>query len=223
MFEKRTIRVTGKGSIKVTPDMMRITITMKKTRESYEETMRCSSEDTKELQELLSEFGFQKSDLKTLSFDVDSEFERYQDANGIYQKKFLGYSYEHEMKVEFERDNDRLGKILYALAKCPLKPEFRISYFVRDREAAKNKLLGNAVRDAAAKASVLAEAAGVELEDIQTIDYSWGRVDFEFDDVGMARPGVCLEASAGSRSFDMDINPDDIEVEDTVTVIWGIE
>ena len=31
----------------------------------------------------------------------------------------------------------------------------------------------------AAKAVVIADAAGVSLKDIQTIDYSWGRLDFE--------------------------------------------
>ena len=52
------------------------------------------------------------------------------------------------MKVEFESDNNRLGKILYALTNCPVKPEFRISYTVKDPETAKNELLGKAVSDA---------------------------------------------------------------------------
>ena len=52
------------------------------------------------------------------------------------------------MKVEFASDNVHLGKILYALANCPVKPEFRISYTVKDPETAKNELLGKAVSDA---------------------------------------------------------------------------
>ena len=79
------------------------------------------------------------------------------------------------MKVEFESDHDRLGKVLYALAHCPVQPEFRLSFTVKDPEAAKNELLGKAVTDAKTKAAVLTRTAGVALKDIQSIDYSWAR------------------------------------------------
>lgn len=129
------------------------------------------------------------------------------------------------MKVEFPSDNDQLGKVLYALANCPVKPEFRLSYTVSDPEAAKNELLGKAVTDAKEKASVLTQAAGVTLKDIQSIDYSWGEIDFEYRPMnGMLMADECLAApmAAKGASYDMDIEPDDIEVSDTVTVLWDI-
>ena len=85
---------------------------------------------------------------------------------------------------EFDPDKKRLGKILYALVQCELKPEFRISYTVKDPEAAKNELLGKAVKDAKEKAAVLSEAADVKLKDIQSIDYSWGEINFEVNPMG---------------------------------------
>lgn len=42
----RTIRVTGKGQIKVKPDMTRISITLEGMYPDYAETLRHSSEDT---------------------------------------------------------------------------------------------------------------------------------------------------------------------------------
>lgn len=42
----RTIRVTGKGQIKVHPDMTRITMTLTGLYKEYGETLRRSSEDT---------------------------------------------------------------------------------------------------------------------------------------------------------------------------------
>lgn len=59
--------------------------------------------------------------------------------------------------MEFASDNERLGKILYALGNCDLHPEFRISYTVKNPEAAKNELLGKAVKDAKEKAVVITE------------------------------------------------------------------
>ena len=224
MSNMRTIRVTGKGQIKVKPDTTRITISLEGTWPEYGETLRHSSQDTERLKDVLSTFGFERSDLKTLNFNVETEYESYKD-KGTYKQRLIGYRFTHMMKVEFPSDNDRLGKVLYALANCPLKPEFRLSYTVSDPEAAKNDLLGKAVTDAKEKASVLTQAAGVTLKDIQSIDYSWGEIDFEYRpmnrmlmaDECLARP--MLGESAG---YDMDIEPDDIEVSDTVTVLWEI-
>lgn len=220
----RTIRVTGKGQIKVKPDMTRITISLEKTYPEYQETLKKSAEDTEQLRDLLTGFDFARSDLKTLQFNMDTEYEGYEE-NGTYKQRFIGYKYHHMMKVEFESDNERLGKVLYALAHCSVKPEFRISYTVKDPEAAKNDLLGKAVKDAAEKAAVLTQAAGVALKCIQSIDYSWGQINFEAQPMNrmLMADACCKTEAAICGSYDMDIEPDDIEVSDTVTVIWEIE
>ena len=219
----RTIKVTGKGQIKVKPDVTRITLSLEGLYPEYGETLRRSSEDTELLKDLLAGFGFERSDLKTLNFSVDTEYESYKD-KGTYKQRFVGYRFRHVMKVEFDSDNERLGRVRYALANCPVKPEFRLSYTVKDPEAAKNELLGKAVTDAQEKASVLTQAAGVSLKDIQSIDYSWGQINFEVQPMSrMLMAEECCEAPiAGARSYDMDIEPDDIEVSDTVTVLWEI-
>ena len=218
----RTIRVTGKGRIKVKPDMTRITLSLEGTYPEYGETLRRSSQDTEQLKDLLAGFGFERSDLKTLNFSVDTEYENYKD-KGAYKQRFVGYKFYHQMKVEFESDNKRLGKVLYALANCDVKPEFRLSYTVKDPEATKNELLGRAVTDAKEKASVLTKAAGVTLKEVQSIDYSWGQIDFEVRPMNrMLMAEDCCEAPTAGLGYDINIKPDDIEVSDTVTVIWEI-
>ena len=98
-----------------------------------------------------------------------------------------------------------------------------ISYFVKDPESSKNELLGKAVADARGKASVLTSAAGVVLKDIQSIDYSWGEINFEYQPMGKAMPMEnCLMEDASADRYDMNLEPDNIEVSDTVTVIWEI-
>ena len=73
------------------------------------------------------------------------------------------------------------------------------------------------------KAQVLITAANVKLGEIQAIDYSWGEIDFvtkpmnemrlmEFTECEMSAPAV----------YDIDIEADDIDVTDTVTVVWEI-
>ena len=92
-----------------------------------------------------------------------------------------------------------------------------------DPEAAKNELLGKAVKDAKEKAAVITAAASVTLKDIQSIDYSSGEIEFEVSPMNRLMkvcapvPDACEDAC-----YDMDIEPDDIDVADTVTVVWEI-
>ena len=221
MDNKRTVRVVGKGRIKVRPDVTRITLNLEGTYPEYDETLKKSSESTETIKEILSDFGFERKDLKTLNFNVDTKYENYRE-QGEYKQRFAGYVFHHTMKIEFDSDNKRLGKILYALANCTLNPEFRISYTIKDKEKAKNELLGKAVKDAAEKAAVLTQAAGVKLMEIQSIDYSWG--DMEMETAPMNRMMTCAKrGGAAADSYDVDIEPDDISVSDTVTVVWEIQ
>ena len=69
---------------------------------------------------------------------------------------------------------------------------------------------------------VLTQAACVALKDIQSIDYSWGEIYFEYSPMRGAMLMECCEAPMAAKSYDLDIEPDDLEVTDTVTVIWEI-
>ena len=212
----RTIRVTGKGNLKLRPDTTRLTITLSGTYPEYADAVENCAKDTQSLRNTLKNFTFSESDLKTLSFHVDSKYEYRDDGYGNSERVFVGYEYQHEMKLEFKSDNQRLGKTLYALTRSNVNPQFKIGYTVADAEAAKNQLLEDAVADARQKASVLTQAANVNLKEIQSIDYSWGEIDL---DVSYTRkPLLC----GALPDFDLNIEPDDIEVSDTVTVIWEI-
>ncbi len=215
----RTIRVTGKGVLKVHPDMTRIVITLEGVEREYGEALKRSAEETEQLKDTLEPFGFARTDLKTLSFGVDTEYESYREKDE-YKRRFIGYKFIHTLKVEFDSDNKRLGKVLYALAYCQLRPEFRLGYAVKDPEAVKNELLEKAVKDAVAKAGVLSKAAGLELGDIQGMDYSWGEINLEVRP--MDEPLMCDRMMERTGSYDLDIEPDDIEVKDTVTVVWEV-
>ena len=217
----RTIRITGKGDLKIRPDTTRITVTLTEVCKEYSGALKRSSDDTEKLKELLSGFGFKRADLKTLSFNVDAEYEGYNE-NGAYKQRLVGYRYRHTVKVEFASDNDRLGKALYALANSELRPEFNISYTVKDREAAKNELLAKAVADAKEIAAVLTQAAGMTLMGIQSIDYSWGEIDMEVRPMNGMMSLRKMSTDSAEDGYSMDLEPDDINVSDTVTVIWEI-
>ena len=66
----------------------------------------------------------------------------------------------------------------------------------------------------------MAIAAGVSLGEVQSIDYSWGEIDIRTSPVDKfeLKKSYALESS-----YDIDIEPDDIDLADTVTMVWEIE
>jgi len=224
MSIERTIKVTGTGSVSLKPDLTRLNITVRGTYKEYADTLKHSAEDTEALKDALEKLGFKRENLKTTSFNVDTRYEGYNDKNGNWRQRFMGYEFMHMLKLEFEPDNDLLGKTLYALAHSPVTPEFNVGYTVKDREAAKNLLIGKAVEDAVTKAQVLTKAANVSLGQILNIDYSFGDSAFEVMPMRMApsQKASACEEDACCGGYDMDVSPDDIRVTDTVTVVWEI-
>lgn len=175
------------------------------------------------LKDLFEKLGFQRKDLKTVYFNVDTEYESYQDRDKSWKRRFKGYKYNHHMKIEFAADNKRLGQVLYALAHSSLRPEFSIEYTVADVEKCKNELLHKAIEDSIQKAQVLTTAANVKLGEIQAIDYSWGEIDFVTKPLNEMRLMECTECEMSAPgAYDIDIEADDINVTDTATVIWEI-
>ena len=55
---------------------------------------------------------------------------------------------------------------------------------------------------------------------MQSIDYSWGEIDIRTSPVDKleVRKSYALEPS-----YDIDIEPDDIDLTDTVTMVWEIK
>lgn len=218
---ERTIRVTGKGKISVKPDTVRLLITQTDLKREYGNAVEASTEKKAELNAVLGELGFDKTDLKTLYFNVSSEYQSYQAKDKSWRSRFIGYRYVHRMKLEFPADNELLGRVLYKLAHSGLDAEFSIEYTVHDPEATKNDLLGKAVADANRKAEVLSSAASVRLGDVQLIDYSWGEIEIVSKPMG--RDVLYSACVSKDESYSMDIEPDDIDLTDTVTVVWTIE
>lgn len=217
----RTIRVTGKGRVSLTPDRMLVNISLEGACPEYAAVLKECAERRETLQGLLAPLGFAPSDMKTLSLNVHEEYEGYQE-DGVYRQRFTGYRYAQQLKLEFPFDNERLGKVLAALAGSGVGPQFHISFTMSDPEAARNELLARAVEDASEKARVLAKAAGTALGGIQSIDYSWGSVVFESTPVNMPMMAKRAMMEESADSFDLDIQPDDIRMEDTITVVWEI-
>lgn len=83
--------------IAVKPDKIRLYVNKEELCKEYEDTLRRSTEDTELLKDLFEKLGFQRKDLKTVYFNVDTEYESYQDRDKSWKRRFKGYKYNHHM------------------------------------------------------------------------------------------------------------------------------
>ena len=63
----KTIRITGRGSLRVAPDKTRIHIALNDVCEEYAQALEKAARERQTLQGVIREFGFAENDLKTLN------------------------------------------------------------------------------------------------------------------------------------------------------------
>lgn len=216
----RSITIKGIGKLSLKPDQAVVSLMLKTVRVDYDKAMDKAAKHLEQLRSAIAEIDFTKDDLKTTSFDVGTEYENERDEKGNYKQIFVGYRVTHGLKLELDFDSQRLSKVLGAIAVCIAEPELNVQFTVKDKEAADAALLESACVNAKAKAEILTKASGVTLGELVSIDYNWGELHlysptrYEMDPPCMAR------ASAAPTA--MDIEPDDIDVSDSVTFVWEI-
>ena len=216
----RTITIKGIGKLSLKPDQTVVSLMLKTVHADYDKAMDEAAKHLEQLRSAIAEIGFTKDDLKTTSFDVGTEYENERDKNGNYKQIFVGYRVTHGLKLEFDFDSQRLSKVLGAIAVCIAEPELNVQFTVKDKEAVDAALLQSACANAKAKAEILTKASGVTLGELVSIDYNWGELHlcspthYEMDPPCMAR--------ASAAPTDMDIEPDDIDVSDSITFVWEI-
>lgn len=217
-MKERVIRVKGQGTVSMPPDCIQIDITLGEISMTYEEAMELAAESLEEIREDLKPIGFEKKDIKTSKFSIDSKYESKRNKDGAYVRYFVGYECINELSIEFDNDNKKLGKVLNVLSKCSSKPEFSIMFKMKDYSEMKQLLLERSVADAKNKALIMSKAAGVTLGEIISIDYSWSDINIYHKDNVLYESMECCESSIEA----IDLQTDDLSTSDTVTVVWEI-
>lgn len=220
---ERTITVRGTGKLSLAPDLITVTLTVRKKDKVYETAMTESARLQDELRGAIAAIGFDREDLKTVSFDVRTEYESMRDQNGQYRQVFAGYVCEHQLKLEFDFNTERLSEVLTAVSRCVAEPELYISFSIKDKEKASDALLASAAKNARAKAELLAEASGVELGVLLSVVYDWMDISFVSPTRYAAGAPKMRGAMEAECSMDMGITPENVSLSDSATFIWEIE
>lgn len=217
----RTITVKGVGTASTPPDLTVISLNIVEKSREYVDSVNGANERIEKLQNAITRVGFEKEDLKTLSFNARTNYENYRDEDGTYKQRFAGYACEYYLKLSMDFDNKRLSETLEAIANSGANAEQSIEFTVKEPEKVSARLLKAATENARQKAEVLCAASGVTLGELVNIDYNWS-------DISIHSPSVYSKQfrgmDAGVPAAAMpEFEPEDIRSSDTATFVWEIK
>ena len=218
----RTITVKGVGNVSAKPDYISISMTIESVENDYDKAMDGAARRIENLKAAAVSVGYEKEALKTISFNVETRYENVRDRQGSYKREFAGYACVYRLKLAFDFDSKQLAKVISAIANSGANPELSIAFTVKNPAKVSEELLESAAQNARAKAEILCKATGAELGQLISIDYNWGelnivsRTSYEMED-------CLMPLAAMDKCCAPEIEPDDINVSDTVAFTWEIK
>lgn len=220
MDRRIVVRSTGRASTK--PDLIVISMTVQATDREYARAVEQSAHRTEAVREALLPLGFSKDDVKTSNYNVSTRYESEQDERGVFRQRFAGYDCFHSLSLEFPLDSARLSAVVSALAQSSAEPQFQIRFTVKDTDAVIDRVLQDAAVRGREKANTLCAASGVRLGALVGIEY--GSRGMELYSQTECAPMLRMaKAGNGMAEMDMDVVPEDIRTEETVTFTWEID
>ena len=199
----RTLSVVGEGQAEAAPDMAVISLGVTHTDASAKAAMDRVSADASALLTTLSGMGVEPRDVQTDQLSISPLWNNDDGARDI-----TGFVARNSVSVRV-RNIAGLGAVLDAALTAGSNDFNGLRFQLQDSAEAEAEARAAAVRDAIARATQLAEAAGVTLGPIQTIT--------EQGDSGM-RP----EMFATARASDMPIAPGELSLSARVAVTFDL-
>lgn len=216
--ERDVIRVVGESIVTVAPDTVRLNINLSEIKPTYDEAYLASSKTLDLIQDKLRSKGVKKEQIKTTNFNIDSYYENVKKEDGNYERKFMGYRYNHNLYIDLSINDKKIGEILEVFNGLQIKDiGISMTYKLKDDSEVKNKAMVEAYNDAYQKAKLIAKTGDFSLGKVVEIDYNSKGNNVEA--IHFADRNLNLMKASSNFNF----QPDDLKYKDTVTVIWKIK
>ena len=211
-MNQRVISVQGRGTATAEPDLVQLSFNISVMDQEYDGAIAGLNDRVNRLRQDVATVDVDPKGLKTTSFDISPKHHWNKERD---ERVFLGFEAKHDLRLKLPLDQDLLNRTLVQLATSASQATFSIYFAVKDGNALRQRVLADAVARARENAETLAQAAGVQLGDILRIDYGW-------TEIRVSERMMDYDASTAYSMPMPDIEPDEIEAGDNVTVVWAI-
>lgn len=206
----RTLTVTGSADSILTPDIAYIYIGVHTENADAKTAISTNNTNSQNVINALKAAGIADKDLRTTNFSVypNQQF----DSNGV--SKGTTYVVDNTVYVTV-RDLTKMGDILDAAAAAGANSISGITFDVADKNTALSEARKNAIANALQLAQETAQAAGVNLGPIQSINYSSSSQPIPMFE---AKGGAALNAASS-----VPVNPGQLTLSVEVTIVYEIQ
>ena len=163
------ITVSGSGKVYLTPDIATISIGIHTEDESATRAVDDNNAQVLKVTQVLNNMDVEENDIQTSNFNISAQL-KYNE-RGDQEETY--YIVDNTVFATV-RDLDQLGEIMGAVVEAGANSIFGIQFDVEDKTEALSRARRAAVKDAQIKAEELAQAAGVTLGEVLSINESGG-------------------------------------------------
>ncbi len=203
----RTISVSGTGKVYLTPDIAYVTIGVHTENKDAAQAVADNNTQATKVKQALVDMGVDAKDIQTSNFSIYPQQQYDQTGKPTGE---INYVVDNQIFVTV-RDITKIGDLLDTAVKSGANNIYGIQFDVADRSKATSEARKLAVADAQAQAKELADAAGVGLGPVQTINAYTTQSPSPLYEKGMgggaavaASPSVPV--SAGQMVLQIDVN-----------------
>ena len=216
------VKITASGGISCKPDQATFLLTFNQESKDSEEIIKKGSEQIVEFQNLLKQLEIDKQDLKTTRYEIIPVKKTIEDKNDIIEVSYVFSHYEliqtNELTINYNSIENILN-IIDAISKMKNPPTYTIKFGVNmeTRNKLEEEALANAIKLAEEKAEFIKNTMSKSNKTCLFIEVHNNFQDFDSD----ANLGMSTYLRAGN-SLDT-INPEDINIEASITSEWEFE
>ncbi len=207
----RTITVNGYGMVNLAPDLASISIGVHTENRDAGESVQENNQQATAVKDALTGLGVAEKDISTSNFSIYPQ----QEWNNDGERTGTLYVVDNTVNVTV-RDLDSIGQILEAVVDAGANNIYGITFDVAEREAARQDAMSAAVSNARERAQTLADAAGVDIGEVQSIS-----TYVSVSPSPMVRSYAMEEMAVGGGSVPISSGEMTINVE--VTVVFEIQ
>jgi uncharacterized protein YggE len=206
----RTINVSGSGVAFLSPDIAYINIGVHSEDQDAAEAVADNNSQANEVIDAIKQMGVADKDIKTTNFSIRPQQEYGPEGKPTGE---ITYIVDNSVYVTV-RDLETVGELLNAAVAAGANSINGITFDVADKTAALSEARKAAMQNAQTVANELAEAAGVELGEIQTI------TTYSSD---APTPVYMERAAAAAMDSSVPISPGEMSVNVQVNVVYIIQ
>lgn len=214
-----TISVSGEGKVKAVPDVAIVTLGVIAQGKDAKETQNIAVEKINKITAFVKTLGIAKEDITTTQASINP---RYNYESG--QSKIVGFDSNQNVTVKVrgvDKNSDVVGKLMAGAVDNGANQVYGSQFTIDDPDALQQEARKAAIVKAKQKAEELAQAAGIKLGKVVSVQESTGGYmpvpmyadkAMGFGGGGMAEPAMAPSVEPGSQ-----------EITQTVTLVFEVK